>query len=152
MRKLLIGTAISLLLSSPALAEPQPSPSKVVVPATAKCGQWWQTLVDVGWKQADLPMADRIMFRESRCNAAAHNPNDPVTINKIKGSLGLFQLNLFWLQSTTSYPQGYVQSMGLDLRPKDLWDPVANARAALIVFNYSAARNGCGWSPWAMGC
>jgi hypothetical protein len=35
-----------------------------------------------------------IIHRESRCLPLAHNKKDPVTIAGVKGSLGLFQINL----------------------------------------------------------
>jgi hypothetical protein len=170
MRKTIIGTVIALFMWSGIAIAQEPkdslsgSPSRttfhfdkvekrqVVIPPDARCGQWWQMLLDAGWKEADLPMADRIMFRESRCNPAAHNRNDPTTINQIKGSLGLFQINLFWLSKTTSYPNGYLQTFGVANRPIDLFVPVINARAALALFDYSESRNGCGWAPWATDC
>lgn len=170
MRKTIIGTVIALFMWSGIAIAQEPkqslstSPSRttyhfdkvekqqIAIPKNARCGQWWQMLLDAGWKQTDLLMADKIMFRESRCNPAAHNRNDPTTVMSIKGSLGLFQINLFWMSKTTSYPKGYLQSFGIGKRPLDLFVPATNARAALALFDYSESRNGCGWAPWATDC
>ncbi len=127
-------------------------PTQILVPKNAKCGKWWELLSAAGWHQKDLPTADRIVFRESRCIPISHNPNDPTIINGVKGSLGLFQINLFWLSKTTSYPQGYLQTLKIAQNPEDLFVPLINARAALAIFKYSEDRNGCGWQPWATRC
>lgn len=170
MRKTIIGTVITLFMWSGIAIAQEPkqslstSPSRITyhfdkvekqqiaIPKNARCGQWWQMLLDVGWKQTDLLMADKIMFRESQCNPAAHNRNDPTTVMSTKGSLGLFQINLFWMSKTTSYPKGYLQSFGIGNKPLDLFVPATNARAALALFDYSESRNGCGWAPWATDC
>ena len=124
------------------------------VPAWAFCGEWWQQLRDSGWKEKDVRMADFIIFRESRCNPLAHNKKDPVTINGVKGSLGLFQINLFWISKTTAYPNGFLQTvLQRDLVPADLFDPQINMDAAAAIVKYNRDLGGCGWTAWAWkGC
>jgi len=121
------------------------------VPKSALCGQWWQMLRDLGWAEADVQKADVIIHRESRCLPSAYNPADPTQIGKWKGSIGLFQINLFWLQKTTSYPQGFLQTHGVAQRPADLFDPLVNARAAQAIIAYNRGIGGCGWTAWR-GC
>lgn len=121
------------------------------VPKDALCGEWWQMLRDLGWSEADVQKADMIIHRESRCIHTSHNPLDPVQIGKWKGSLGLFQINLFWLQKTSAYPQGFLQTHGVAYKPADLFDPVTNARAAQAIIAYNRGLGGCGWVAWR-GC
>jgi len=121
------------------------------VPKSALCPQWWQMLRDLGWSEADVVKADAIIHRESRCIPSSHNPADPNRIGNIKGSLGLFQINLFWLKKTTAYPAGFLQTMGVAQVPSDLFDPVTNARAAQAIITYNRSIGGCGWVAWR-GC
>lgn len=121
------------------------------VPRTALCGEWWQMLRDLGWAEADVVKADAIIHRESRCLPSAYNPADPNQIGKWKGSIGLFQINLFWLQRTSAYPQGFLQTHGVAQKPADLFDPVVNARAAQAIISYNRGIGGCGWVAWR-GC
>lgn len=121
------------------------------VPKSALCGEWWQMLRDLGWSEADVQRADVIIHRESRCNPASHNPDDPNQIGRWKGSMGLFQINLFWLKKTTAYPAGFLQTMGVAEKPADLFDPVVNARAAQAIIAYNRGIGGCGWVAWR-GC
>jgi len=116
------------------------------------CMNVWKLTTEAGWSNADVSMADRIAFRESRCNKLAHNKLDPVTVKGVKGSLGLFQINLFWLSKTTSYPKGFLQTvMKRDLVPADLFVPEINVAAAEAIIKYNRANGGCGWQAWN-GC
>lgn len=127
---------------------------RVSVDADAKCGQWWQTAIDAGWKREHLRDLDRVMFRESRCDPLQHNMKDPNTVDGVKGSLSLTQINVFWVQSTKYYPQGYLQSLNIGINNvNDLRDPFLNLVAALAVFNYGEQHHDCGWQAWAWkGC
>lgn len=125
---------------------------QVQVPPDAKCPQWWQTAVDAGWAKKELLTLDMIMYRESRCFPKALNSQDPNTVDGIKGSLGLTQLNAFWVQSTTYYPKGYLQTVGVVGNIRDLFDPYLNLRSALKVWQYGEETNGCGWKAWATPC
>jgi len=125
---------------------------KRTVPDWAKCGQYWNRLRDAGWLEKDVVKADAIMWRESRCLASAHNKNDPNTVQGVKGSLGLFQINLFWIQRTTYYPNGYLQTvLNRDLVPADLFDVAVTIDAAQALIRYDRAQGKCGWSAW-LGC
>ena len=122
------------------------------VPSWAKCPDLWNRLRDAGWLEKDVVKADAIIWRESRCNPLAHNKQDPNIVQGVKGSLGLFQINLFWIQRTTYYPKGYLQTvLDREFVPTDLFDvdvSIASA-GALIVYDRSLGR--CGWSAW-LGC
>ena len=118
----------------------------------AKCGQWWQMMNDAGWSDKDIAKGDGIIFRESRCNADAVNPDDPTTIGKHKGSFGLYQINLYWIKQTRWYPQGFLQTkLERNLVPTDLLNPEVNIAAALEIIKQNRADGGCGWSAWK-GC
>jgi hypothetical protein len=124
----------------------------VRVAANAKCGQWWQEMADAGWLRKDIVKGDAIMWRESRCDGSQINRKDPVTIGKHKGSFGLYQINLYWIQKTRWYPRGFLQTkMQRDLKPTDLLDPEVNIAAALQIIKQNRADGGCGWSAWR-GC
>ena len=129
-----------------------PAKKQLNIPTNAKCPQWWQTAVDAGWAIRELPTLDMIMFRESRCLPKSQNVNDPNTVNGIKGSLGLTQLNAFWVQSTTYYPKGYLQTQGVVNNIRDLYDPYLNLLSALEVWKYGKEKHGCGWYAWATSC
>lgn len=122
------------------------------IPEWVKCKEYFAELNAVGFEGADLKKADSIMFRESRCFAQAHNSDDPTTINRVKGSLGLFQINLFWISETTAYPKGFLQTvLNRNIKPKHLFNPELNIVAAKAIFDYNQSLGGCGWTAWR-GC
>jgi len=122
------------------------------VPANAKCGQYWDLMRDAGWLEKDVMKADAIIWRESRCITTAHNKKDPNTVQGVKGSLGLFQINLFWIQRTTYYPEGYLQTvLDRELVPADLFNVSTTIDAAQALIRYDRAQGKCGWSAW-LGC
>ena len=125
---------------------------KRAIPADAKCGQYWDLMRDAGWLEKDVVKADAIIWRESRCKLLAHNKQDPNTVQGVKGSLGLFQINLFWIQRTTYYPKGYLQTvLNRELMPADLFDVGITIDAAQALIRYDRAQGKCGWSAW-VGC
>jgi len=125
---------------------------KRTVPDWAKCPDLWNQLRDAGWLEKDVVKADAIMWRESRCLASAHNKNDPNTVQGVKGSLGLFQINLFWIQRTSYYPKGYLQTvLNREIVPTDLFDIALTIDAAQALIRYDRAQGNCGWSAW-LGC
>ena len=149
MKKVLFVLVLFIVLCIGSAVKAAPVDESIVVPPDAKCGQWWQLMNDQGWSDADIAKADRIMFRESKCMEEMHNKLDPTTINGVKGSLGLFQINLFWLSKTVAYPQGFLQTMlKRELKPKDLFDPLTNIQAARAIIRYNRANGGCGWDAW----
>jgi hypothetical protein len=107
----------------------------IEVPASALCPQWWQTAVDVGWRESLLPTLDYLMWRESRCLPDQHNKKDPVG-----GSRGLVQVNGFWTP--------WLASKGIVKRSEGLFGPRRNLRAALAIYNYADARYDNGFGPW----
>jgi len=116
------------------------------------CPNVWKLTTDAGWTDVDVRKADVIVFRESHCNPLAHNKTDPVTVAGVKGSLGLFQINLFWVSKTSSYPKGFLQTvLKRDLVPTDLFIPEINVAAAEAIIEYNRGNGGCGWQAWN-GC
>lgn len=87
-----------------------------------------------GWAEGAIPDALAVSFCESRWSPYAHNG----------GNAGLFQLNI---TSGATTRGSWFAYWGL---PEDGWsDPVTNATAARLTYEYSLARNGYGWSPWS---
>ncbi len=109
----------------------------VVVSASARCPQWWQTAVDAGWSQSLLPTLDYLMWRESRCLPNEHNTDDPMG-----GSRGLVQINGFWTP--------WLASRGIVKRSEGLFGPYHNLRAALAIYNYADTKHGNGFGPWGL--
>ncbi len=103
-----------------------------------------QTVFDmarhVGWAEQDLTQLIAIAYRESRCNPAAFNPNDPNG-----GSAGVMQINYFWCKPSSYYANGYLQAYGLLRTCDDLFDLEDNLRSALAIFRYSN-----GWRAWSL--
>ena len=95
----------------------------VSVPADALCGQYWQLAVKVGWPIEQLPMLDRVIWRESRCMPNAWNGHDA----------GLTQINQIHKE--------FVAVMGW-YWPEDLFKPEVALAFALKLWQ------GKGWQPW----
>ncbi len=106
-------------------------------PASAKVPQWWALARQVGWAEKDLPILDRVIWRESRGQADAFNPHDPNG-----GSLCLLQINRFWVK--------YLRQNGVINKANDLFDPATCLRAGLVIHRYGVERYGWGWGPWAI--
>ena len=112
-------------------------PEPVDISASALCPQWWQTAVDAGWRESLLPTLDYLMWRESRCDPAQHNTDDPNG-----GSRGLVQINGFWTP--------WLASRGIVKRSEGLFGPQRNLRSALAIYNYADARYDNGFGPWGL--
>ena len=126
--------AIAILLGGNTPQEP----SITQPPRSAKCPQYWQTALQVGWQKTQLATLDKIMFRESRCNPLAFNSKDPMG-----GSRGLVQINGFWTP--------WLKQQGVLSPPKasqGLFNPTVNLLSALHIYNYGVDRYGDGWGPW----
>lgn len=153
-----VGGSSDAQAPAPMIATTTTSTSAIVVAplgvdADAKCGQWWSVAVAAGWEEKDLRDLDDVLWRESRCDATQVNANDPNTVDGVKGSVGLMQINVFWVQQTKFFPLGYLQTVSVVRDSKDLFDPLLNLRAGKAVFDYGLEANGCGWSAWAWkGC
>jgi hypothetical protein len=102
---------------------PPTTQAKPPIPADAKCPQWWNLAREVGWAEEDLPMLDRIMWRESRCLPDAWNGHDA----------GLTQINQIHKE--------FVAVMGWTF-PKDMFNPELSLRFTLKLWQ------GSGWRPW----
>lgn len=135
-------SVVSAPLPPPTAVPVQPEPTEPP-PSLGRCGQWSAVAVTAG---LDIQMLDRwgdILWRESRCDPAAHNATDPNG-----GSYGLAQVNGFWCRPSRYFPDGWLQARGVLLSCVDLFDPAINLTAAAEIFAYSVERNGCGWLPW----
>lgn len=106
-------------------------------PSWAKAPQWWALARQVGWAEKDLPILDRVIWRESRGNPLALNPDDPNG-----GSVCLLQVNLFWVK--------YLRQQGVIKKANDLYDPATCLTAGLAIHRYGVERYGWGWGPWAI--
>lgn len=109
-----------------------------------QCPELVDVALTVGWAEQHLDRLDKILWRESRCQATAHNATDPNG-----GSHGVSQVNGFWCRPNRYSPTGWLQAEGVLKQCDDLYKPATNLKAALAIFHYSLDRNGCGWSPWA---
>ena len=126
--------AIAILFGGTTTKEP----SITQPPRSAKCPQYWQTALQVGWQKTQLATLDKIMFRESRCNPLAFNSKDPMG-----GSRGLVQINGFWTP--------WLKEQGVLSPPKasqGLFNPAINLLSALHIYNYGVNKYGDGWGPW----
>ena len=141
----ILGGAMALAMPT---AETEGSPSSrmniraireepLPIPATAKAPQWWALAREVGWAEKDLPILDRVIWRESKGQAGAFNPDDPNG-----GSLCLLQVNRFWTK--------YLRQNGIINKANDLFDPATCLRAGLAIYRYGMERYGWGWGPWAI--
>lgn len=87
----------------------------------------------VGWPVEELDKLDRIIWRESRCDASARSTTHDT---------GLTQVNDFWCRSTAAFPAGFLQTAGVVNDCTDLYDPETSLRASLVIWQRS------GWQPW----
>jgi hypothetical protein len=130
--------AIAILLGSTTPQEPRPLTNYPKAPKSAKCPEYWETALKVGWQHKNLKTLDKIMFRESRCRPMAFNAKDPNG-----GSRGLVQINGFWTPWLKE--QGVLSPPEASQR---LFNPAINLLSALHIYNYGVDRYGNGWGPW----
>lgn len=102
--------------------------SPVVESYDWQCPQWIDLAVQVGFRKDELKVVDRILWKESRCQPDVHNPSDPHG-----GSYGLVQINGYWCESNEYNPIGFMQAQGILTTCTDLYNPVINLTAALII-------------------
>ena len=105
----------------------------IAQPADAAVGHSCKRYVDlarqVGWPKSERTELARIMWRESRCNPAAYNPNDPWG-----GSYGLLQIN--------GSNVGWATRNGHITGRTDLTDARHNLKVGLELWKLY------GWRPW----
>jgi hypothetical protein len=120
------------------------------IPDDRLCPQWWELARQAGWTEDLLPALDYVIWRESRCDATAHN----TTLNRDGSTdLGLTQVNdRSWCLPTRYYPNGYLQTVGVlpTVGCEQLFDPTLNLRAAKAIFDYAQQTHGNGWQPWKL--
>ena len=105
-------------------------------PVTA-CAGALNLALSVGWPASETPTLMRVLKRESRCIAKAHNKKDTVG-----QSYGLMQINSFWCTPSAYWPKGWLQTQGILTTCDQLLDPKVNLIAGLAVWHNS------NWSPW----
>ena len=105
------------------------------VPVDANCPQWWDEARRGGWDDQTLLRLDVVMYRESRCEPDAFNPDDPNG-----GSRGLLQVNGSWTR--------WLRERGILQTKDDLFVPEVNLAAALVIYRYGVDRYDFGWGPW----
>lgn len=140
-----LATFPATTVASTTTTAPERTPVTVAVttiPATtvhlpardgAKCPEWWDTALAMGWPADLLPTLDRIMWNESRCQAEA------VSTTK---DYGLTQIN--W--ATWSH---MVRDLGYNRQA--LLVPAVNLLVARLVYQQALdAGYRCGFSPWFM--
>jgi len=120
---------------APFLIEPTTTTSSTLFidPYATAAEQFAALAVNLGWPVEEYETLVKVITRESKGIAIAHNENDPMS-----GSYGLMQINGFWCRGANSY----LQKAGLLTSCEMLLDPQINLRAGLIIFTRS------GWSPW----
>lgn len=105
-----------------------------------ECVEYLALAVTLGWQSEHLPMLERVMWKESRCQPHQFNASDPNG-----GSIGLTQVNKFWCLPSRYYPDGYLQAMQIVTTCEQLYEPLINLNAALAIFEYAD-----GWSQWGL--
>jgi hypothetical protein len=104
---------------------------------------------DAGWEPEQMVELDYFMWRESRCDPAAHN----TTLNRDgSADVGLLQINdRSWCLPTRWYPSGYLQTVGILSTVgscTELFNPYLNLLAAKALYDYSQEATGDGFHPW----
>jgi hypothetical protein len=97
-------------------------------------------LAAVGFEGKALKTAWSVVMRESRGRPVAHNKN----ANTGDNSYGLFQINMIGNLGTSRLAK-FQDVIGI-AKYADLFDPVANAKAA-----YYMTAKGKDWSSWGLG-
>ena len=96
----------------------------------ARCGDWWQMAVDVGWPTEWLPTLDDIMWSESRCQAEVRSSTN---------DYGILQLN-WGAHGARLTAKGVTKGM--------LYDPRTNLTEGLWIAEYARDNYGCWSQPW----
>jgi len=104
-----------------------PTTTAATAPDGLRCGQWFGAAVAAGWTPDEVPQLDRIIWRESHCQADATRVNANGSIDR-----GLTQIN--------SINLGWLADVGIG--PDDLLIGPRNLEAARLLYDQH------GWSPW----
>lgn len=138
----------------PATTTTQPTVAPQAVPSAdprelyGRCGEWYEPAVAIGWPEEEWPILSKVLYRESRCQPDAYNGSDPAS-----GSRGLLQINGYWCRPSKWTEAGWLQDRGVLSACDELYDPVVNLRAGLLIWLYGEQKHGCGWrGPWATSC
>lgn len=117
-----------------------------------KCGEWRSLALAVGWPESEWLTLSKVMWRESRCEASAHNGSDP-RHGSSYGSISLLQINSYWCLPSKYSEKGWLQDRDVINSCDDLFDPEKTLRSGLLIWMYGEQKHGCGWSgPWQTKC
>lgn len=119
------------------VAEPAPLVTVPKYRKTTNCAQVGVLAVASGLPTVEQATAVRVARRESRCFSDAFNPTD--TVGR---SYGIYQINSFWCEPSTYWPNGWLQTKGVLKTCDDLFDPLINTNAMVAIWRNS------GWLPW----
>ena len=108
------------------------------------CADVTRLLVKNGWPAEELAYATEIAWRESRCQPWQLNALDP-----LGGSIGLYQVNMYWCLPNRWTKIGWLQEQGVIDSCDDLYNATLNIRAALAIWQYAEDKYGNGWGPWS---
>lgn len=134
-------TSTTTVVATTTTVPPTTTTSTTVAPSTTttvlpdidwRCTDAMVTAIGVGWPLEELDTLDRVVYRESSCQASATNLVPP------DQSYGLMQINLI----DSLWPDRQ-QRCSLNA-PDDLLDPATNLRCGLILWQRS------GWAPWGL--
>ena len=103
------------------------------IPEDAKCGEWWELAIEVGWPEDRLPKLGKILWNESRCLPDV----------KGSGSYGLAQMQY------SAHHDWMLAEFGITDR-EELFDPALNLLTALWLAEYAEQHYGCWAQPWYM--
>lgn len=130
--------------SSPALAPSKPVQATTTTVSQYQAGQPISSCVEAatlalaaGLPQDQLETAMKVAVRESRCTSDAFNAFD--TYGQ---SYGVYQINSFWCEPSTYWPEGWLQAKGILETCETLFDPWVNTKAMVAIWLNS------GWKPW----
>ena len=114
------------------------SPVSVLTPPVGSlCPQFWGLGVLAGFTVEEMVTVDKLMWRESRCQPAAWNRDDPNG-----GSRCAMQVNGSWTR--------WLRDKRILDIPADLFAPAVCMAAARAIFEYGVDKHGWGWYPWAL--
>lgn len=120
----MIGALVGIVLTiAAALSATQPAvrvaetigPTTVTTAAlkpTGRCAEWEQPALDAGWSLEQWPTLDRVIWCESRCDPAAHNPS---------GAAGLLQIMPMHWHGRDPYDPATNLAIGFEVLERQGW-------------------------------
>ena len=113
--------------------------------AEAKCQEWFQTAITVGWPNTTetLEKLGRLLWKETRCLNITPLSSDPELADRFNGSdHGIAQINEIHTK--------YVEQVFNMPFAEAMSDPTLNLRFAYLLYSDITEGGGCGWKPWKL--